>query len=207
MAGPGPALELAIGTGRVALPLAARGVAVEGVDISPEMVARLRAKPGGPAIPVTIGNFVDVPVTGRYRLIFIVLNSLFNVTHQDDLVACFRNMATRLADDGSIVVETFVYDGVRLACRENVRAEGVETDQVVLEVSRRSRSMQTIAESHVILSPKAIRLLPLRTQYAHLGEMDLAAKNAGLRLWERWGDWSRTPFTEGSRRQVSVYRR
>src|SRR3989304_1328483 len=104
----GPALELAIGTGRVALPLAARGIRVDGIDISPAMVAKLRAKPGGDQLAVTIGDFADVPVQGTYRLVFVVFNTLFNLGTQDDQVRCFENVAAHLVDDGSFVVEAFV---------------------------------------------------------------------------------------------------
>src|SRR5205807_9013352 len=105
LAGSGPALELAIGTGRIALPLAARGVRVEGIDISPAMVAQLRSTPGGERIAVTMGDFADVPVGGSYRLIYVVFNSLFNVLTQDDQVRCFENVAAHLTDDGSFVIE------------------------------------------------------------------------------------------------------
>ena len=108
LAGPGPALELAIGTGRIALPLAARGIRVDGVDISPAMVDQLRAKPGGDQLSVTIGDFADVPVSGTYRLIFVVWNTLFNLPTQEDQVRCFENVAAHLTDDGLFVVETFV---------------------------------------------------------------------------------------------------
>ena len=104
----GRVLELAIGTGRIALPLAARGVDIEGIDIAPAMVAKLRAKPGGEKIPVTMGNFADVPVPGSYRLIFVVFNTLFNLLTQDDQVRCFENVAAHLTDDGVFVVEAMV---------------------------------------------------------------------------------------------------
>src|SRR5207248_188158 len=108
LAGGGPALELAIGTGRVALPLAARGLRVDGIDLSPAMLAQLRAKPGGDQIAVTLGDFADVPVPGSYRLVFVVFNTLFNLLTQDDQVRCFQNVAAHLTDDGSFVVEAFV---------------------------------------------------------------------------------------------------
>ena len=108
LAGPGPALELAIGTGRIALPLAARGIRVDGVDISPAMVDQLRTKPGGDQLSVTIGDFADVPVPGTYHLIFVVWNTLFNLLTQEDQVRCFENVAAHLTDDGSFVVEAFV---------------------------------------------------------------------------------------------------
>ena len=108
LAGGGPALELAIGTGRIALPLAARGIRVDGIDFSPAMVAKLRAKAGGDKISVTIGDFADVPVAGTYRLVYVVFNTLFNLLTQDDQVRCFENVAAHLSDDGSFVVEAFV---------------------------------------------------------------------------------------------------
>src|SRR5438067_12123974 len=108
LAGGGPALELAIGTGRVALPLAARGMRVDGIDLSPAMVAQLRAKPGGDQISVTMGDFADVPVQGAYRLVFVVFNTLFNLLTQDDQVRCFENVAAHLTEDGEFVVEASV---------------------------------------------------------------------------------------------------
>ncbi len=108
LAGEGPALELAIGTGRIALPLAERGIHVDGIDISPPMVAKLREKPGGDRLSVTMGDFADVGVPGRYRLIFVVFNTLFNLLTQEDQVRCFENVAAHLDDDGSFVVEAFV---------------------------------------------------------------------------------------------------
>src|SRR5215472_10137051 len=108
LAGGEPVLELAIGTGQVALPLAARGVRVDGIDLSPAMVAKLRAKPGGDQISVTIGDFADVPVPGTYRLVFLVFNTIFNLLTQDDQVRCFENVAAHLTDDGLFVVEAFV---------------------------------------------------------------------------------------------------
>src|SRR5205085_11464281 len=135
LAGGGPALELAIGTGRVALPLAARGLRVDGVDLSPAMVARLRAKPGGDQIAVTIGNFADVPVQGTYRLIFVVFNTLFNLLTQDDQVRCFENVAAHLTDDGSFVVEAFVPTFLtRLRNEQDVNAAAIAVNDVCLDV-------------------------------------------------------------------------
>src|SRR5712691_13229425 len=127
LAGPGPALELAIGTGRIALPLAARGIRVDGVDISPAMVDQLRAKPGGDQLSVTLGGFAAVPVSGTYRLIFVVCNTLFNLLTQEDQVRCFRNVAAHLTDDGSFVVEVFVPAFLcQLRNNQYVDAEAIE---------------------------------------------------------------------------------
>jgi SAM-dependent methyltransferase len=137
LAGGGPALELAIGTGRIALPLAARGVPVDGIDISPAMVERLRQKPGGDRISVTMGNFADVPVPGRYRLVFVVFNTLFNLLAQDAQVRCFENVAAHLTDHGSFVIEAFVPTYLtRLRDDQYVDANAVEVDRVTFDVGR-----------------------------------------------------------------------
>jgi len=202
----GPALELAIGTGRIALPLAARGVSVEGVDISAAMVAKLRAKPGGDRIPVTIGDFADVPVSGTYRLVFVVFNTLFNLLTQEDQVRCFQNVAARLTSDGCFLVEAFVPSFLyRLRNDQYVDAEAIAVDEVRLDVARHDPVKQRLAESHVSLSREGVRLNPIVTRYAWPSELDLMARIAGLRLKERWGGWKREPFTGSSERHVSVF--
>jgi len=204
----GPALELAIGTGRIALPLAARGIEVDGIDLSPAMVDQLRAKPGGDRIPVTIGDFADVPVPGTYRLVFVVFNTLFNLLTQDDQVRCFENVAAHLTDDGTFVVEAFVPSFLhRLRDHQYVDAEAVGIDAVRLDVGRHDPVAQLLDESHVSLSPAGVRLTPIVTRYAWPSELDLMARLAGLRLAERWGGWSREPFDAASRLHVSVYGR
>jgi len=208
LAGGGPALELAIGTGRIALPLAARGVHVDGIDLSPAMVARLRAKPGGDQISVTMGDFAEVPVPGAYRLIFVVFNTLFNLLTQDDQVRCFENVAAHLTDDGSFVVEAFVPTFLtRLRNDQYVDAEAIGVDQVRLDVGRHDPVTQHLDESHVVLSGEGVRLYPIVTRYAWPSELDLMARIAGLRLKDRWAGWNREPFTSTSSMHVSVYGR
>jgi SAM-dependent methyltransferase len=208
LAGPGPALELAIGTGRIALPLAARGIRVDGVDISPAMVDQLRAKPGGDQLSVTIGDFADVPVPGTYRLIFVVWNTLFNLLTQEDQVRCFENVAAHLTDDGSFVVEAlvpaFLY---RLRNNQHVDAEAIEVDEVRLDVLRHDAATQMLEESHVSLSRAGVRLNPVVQRYAWPSELDLMARIAGLRLKGRSGGWDREPFNSSSSWHVSVYGR
>jgi SAM-dependent methyltransferase len=207
LAGGGPALELAVGTGRIALPLAAREIRVDGVDISPAMVARLRAKPGGDQISVTIGDFADVPVPGTYRLIFVVFNTMFNLLTQEDQVRCFENVAAHLTDDGSFVIEAgspaFLY---RLRDDQYVDAEAIEVDAVRLDVLRHDPVKQLLVESHVSISRTGVHLNPIVQRYAWPAELDLMARIAGLRLKERWDGWNREPFT-GKRNVVSVYGR
>jgi SAM-dependent methyltransferase len=208
LAGEGPALELAVGTGRIALPLAARGIRVDGVDLSPAMVAKLRAKPGGEDLSVTMGDFADVPVEGTYRLIFVVFNTLFNLLTQEDQVRCFQNVAKHLTDDGCFVVEAFVPSYLtRLRDDQYVDAEQVGVDHVVFDVGRHDPVTQRLDESHVVLSASGLRLFPIVTRYAWPSELDLMARLAGLHLKDRWGGWEREPFTASSRNHVSVYGR
>lgn len=208
LAGAGPALELAIGAGRIALPLAAQGIRVDGVDFSPAMLRQLRSMPGGDAIAVTLGDFADVPVSGTYRLIFVVWNSLFNLLSQDEQVRCFQNVARHLADDGAFVVEAYVPAFLyRLRNDQHVDAEAINVDEVRLDVLRHDAANQMLEESHVSLSPAGIRLNPVVQRYAWPSELDLMARIAGLQLKQRWADWNRTPFISSSSAHVSVYGR
>jgi SAM-dependent methyltransferase len=208
LAGCGPALELAIGTGRIALPLAGRGVRVDGIDISAPMVAKLRAKPGGDQISVTMGDFSEVPVPGSYRLIYVVYNTLFNLLTQEGQVRCFENVAAHLADDGSFVVEAFVPTYLtRLRDDQYVDAEAIGVDEVRLDVGRHDPVTQLLSESHVHLSREGVRLYPIVTRYAWPSELDLMARIAGLRLMDRWAGWKQEPFTSTSTAHVSVYGR
>ncbi len=204
----GPVLELAIGTGRIGLPLAARGVRVDGVEQSAAMVARLRAKPGGKQIAVTMGDMADVPVSGSYRLVFVVYNTLYNLLTQDAQVRCFENVARHLTDDGVFLVEAAVPSAVdRLRDDQYVDAEAVELDKVTLDVGRYDRVTQLLDECHVTLTREGVRLAPIVTRFVWPSEMDLMARIAGLRLHRRWAGWRGEPFDARSTRHVSVYGR
>jgi SAM-dependent methyltransferase len=205
----GPALELAIGTGRIALPLAARGITVDGIDISQPMVDRLRAKPGGERLNVVIGDFADVPVAGRYPLIYLVFNTLFNLLTQDDQVRCFENVAAHLDDDGVFVVEAFVPAWLhRLPGNQYVKTDFIETREVGLDVARHDPVNQRLEENHIGLSATyGLRFNPIVCRYSWPSELDLMARIAGLRLRERWGGWDRQAFTADSGNCVSVYGR
>ncbi|HEU5271213.1 MAG TPA: class I SAM-dependent methyltransferase [Jatrophihabitans sp.] len=209
LAGAGPALELAVGTGRIAIPLAATGVRLAGIDFSEPMLAKLRAKPGGERIEVTVGDFAEVAVEGSFRLIYLVFNTLFNLLGQDDQVRCFRNVARHLTADGVFVVEAFTPGYLyRLREHQYVDAEDVQGRRITLDVGRHDPVSQTLTESHVVLTPEhGVRLYPIVTRYAWPSELDLMARIAGLRLRERWGDWRRGEFTADSRLHVSVYER
>jgi len=208
LANGGPALELAIGTGRVALPLAARGIRVDGIDLSPAMVAKLRAKPGGDQLAVTMGDFADVPVAGAYPLVYLVFNTLFNLLTQDEQVRCFMNVAAHLTEDGVFVVEAFTPTYLtRLRDNQYVDAESIGVNEVWLDVGRHDPVKQLLVESHVALSGAGVRVYPIVCRYAWPSELDLMARIAGLRLKDRWGGWNGEPFTGDSRSHVSVYGR
>jgi hypothetical protein len=204
----GPALELAIGTGRIGLPLAARGIRVDGIEQSAAMVARLRAKPGGDNIAVTMGDMADVPVSGSYRLVFVVFNTIYNLLTQEDQVRCFENVASHLTDDGVFLVEALVPGSLyRLRDDQYVDAEAVEVDRVTLDVGRFDPVTQVLDESHVTLGPHGVRVSPIVTRYIWPSELDLMARIAGLRLRQRWAEWNGEPFDRRSTRHVSVYGR
>lgn len=204
----GPALELAIGTGRIALPLAAAGIRVDGIDIAPAMIAQLRTQPGGEQIAVTLGDFAGVAVPGAYRLIYIVWNTFFNLLTQDEQVRCFQNVAAHLDDEGVFVVETYVPAFLyRLHNNQYVEAEAIQIDEVRLDVLRHDAAAQIIEESHVTLSAAGVHLNPVVQRYAWPSELDLMARLANLRLRSRWGGWNQEPFTADSALHVSVYAR
>jgi SAM-dependent methyltransferase len=207
LAAGGRILELAIGTGRMALPLAARGLSVQGIDASPEMVAKLREKAGGDAIPVTIGDFADVGVDGAFDLVFLVFNTLFNLTSQDDQLRCFQNVARHLTPRGVFVVEAFVPDLSGFVDGRALRTVHVTTDSVYLEASVHDPVAQIVHYQYIEISQGGVRLYPVPMRYAWPAELDLMARLAGLELRERWGGWDRSPFTAKSSSHVSVYAR
>jgi hypothetical protein len=172
------------------------------------MVAKLRAKPGGDQVAVTIGDFAAVPVAGAYPLIYLVYNTLFNLLTQDDQVRCFENVAAHLTEDGSFVVEAYVPAYLtRLRSDQYVDAEAIEVDEVTFDVGRHDPVKQLYYESHVVLSREGVRLFPIVNRYAWPSELDLMARIAGLRLKERWANWNREPFTATSTSHVSVFGR
>jgi len=202
----GPVLELAIGTGRVALPLAARGLVVEGVEASAEMVARMRAKPGGEQIPVAIGDMADVPVTGPFRLVYLVFNTLFNLVNADRQAECFRNVAGVLAPGGAFVLEAFVPDPADFDRDEQVQVRAVTEDSVTIRVHRYDRGAQQFIRQTVTFDNEGVHLKPFAMRYCWPDQMDVMAEQAGLALAERYADWHRRPFDADSKDHISVYR-
>jgi SAM-dependent methyltransferase len=207
LAGDGRVLELAIGTGRVAVPLAGRGVAVEGVDASEAMVARLRAKPGGGQIPVVIGDMAQVLVDGPFRLVYLVFNTLFGLLSQARQADCFRSVARVLGPGGAFVIECFVPDLARFDRGQRVQAVAVTEDSATIEVSRHDVALQRVTSQIITLDGQGVHLGPVALRYSWPGELDLMAAAAGLRLAGRYGDWDRRPFDSGSAKHISVYQR
>ena len=204
LAGTGRVLELGIGTGRLALPLAARGIAVHGVDTSRAMVRRLRAKPGGESIDVTIGDFSVTRAVGTFSLVYLVFNTIMNLTTQEDQVACFSTAAAQLEPGGCFLTEVMVPD---------LRLLPPGQTAVPFEISPARWAFDTYEVATQAMSSHYIELdetgqgrysaIPFR--YVWPAELDLMAQLAGMRLRERWGGWDREPFTSESRRHVSVW--
>jgi SAM-dependent methyltransferase len=193
----GGALELAIGTGRIALPLAQRGVPVAGIDLSEDMVAQLRKKPGGDEIPVAIGDYATTRVDGTFSLAYIVFNSINNNTTQDGQVATFENAAAHLDPGGCFVVEVGVPKAQRLSVFD-VSETHVGVDEFDAE------TQHSVSHHFSLIDGRWERIsMPFRSVYP--AELDLMARIAGMRLRERWSDWNREPFTSESRKHVSVW--
>lgn len=205
LAGKGPALELGIGTGRIALPLVEKGVEIHGLDASPSMIEQLRAKPGGDRITITQGNFAAVPVPGKFGLIYIVFNTFFMLGSQEEQVQCFRNVAQHLAPGGCFVIEAFVPDVTRFSGGQVNWAQKVTTEKVLLDVGMHERAEQRVVSQKIVITEGNIRLYPAQMRYAYPPEMDLMAQLAGLRLRERWSNWKREPFTSESGQHISIY--
>ena len=203
----GRALELGVGTGRVALPLSGRGVEVHGIDASAAMVERLRAKPGGERIPVALGDFAEVGVEGEFALVYVVFNTFFALLSQESQVRCFRNVARRLSPGGVFLVEAFVPDVARYEGGQVNRATEVTADRVVYDVARHDPARQYVTGQSVVVTDGRVRLYPVQLRYAWPSELDLMARLAGLRLRGRWGGWRREEFTARSEKHVSVYER
>jgi SAM-dependent methyltransferase len=204
IAGTGKVLELGIGTGRVAIPLAARGIAVHGIEASEAMLERMRAKAGGADIPVTLGDFTNVAVEGEYALIYIVFSTLYGLLTQDAQLACVRNAAARLASGGVFVVEGFVPDPTRFDRDQRVQVNRIEPTRVDLLFSRHDPVGQRVASQQVVVGAQGMQLYPVEVRYVWPSELDLMAQLAGLRLRERWGDWRRGRYT-GIGAHVSMY--
>ena len=204
LAGDGRALEFGIGDGRIAIPLAERGVEVAGIDVSADQVRRLRSKPGGSAIDVTVDDMTSAVVSGTYSLVYVVFNTIFNLRTQDDQVRCFENAARHLDDHGAFVVETVV-PSAWTDEHEYVRPRWIGREGVGINVCRYEPVTQVLVENLVRLSGNGISSRAGAYRLIWPSEMDLMARLAGLRLSQRWAGWNKEPFTADSTMHVSVY--
>ena len=205
LAGDGPALEFAIGTGRVAIPVSQRGVSVHGIDISEPMVAQMRAKPGGDAVPVTIGDIAATRVPGEFQLVYIPFNTITNLMTQEAQVACFQNAAAHLVPGGYFVIEVFLPELQRLNPGERYLPFTVDPEH--LGFDEYDVLNQICTSHHYFVRERGVQYFASRHRYAWPSEYDLMARIAGLTLHERWSDWNRAPFTGESKGHISVWRK
>lgn len=203
LAGGGRALEFGIGTGRIALPLAQRGVPVHGIDLSEAMVAKLRAKPGGADIGVTIGDFATTSVSGPFSVAYLVYNSINNLVTQPEQVACFRNAAAHLEPGGCFVIEVGVPGLQRLPPGETLLAFRVSDTHWGIDAY--DVATQGLTSHHLRIVGGRTERFSIPFRYAWPAELDLMAQLAGMTLRERWGGWRREPFTSTSTRHISVW--
>jgi SAM-dependent methyltransferase len=199
----GKALELGIGTGRIALPLAQRGIPVHGIDLSEAMVAKLRAKPGSEHIGVTIGDFASARVDGTFTVAYLVVNTIMNLTTQEEQVACFRNVAAHLEPGGCFVIEVLVPRLQRLPPGETFQVFDVSPAHVGIDEYDVVR--QGLVSHHYWIEDGGVEVLSPPFRYVWPSELDLMAQLAGMTLRERWADWSREDFTSESEKHVSVW--
>jgi SAM-dependent methyltransferase len=203
LAGDGAALELGIGTGRIAIPLSRRGVPVHGIDLSEAMVARLRAKPSTERIGVTIGDFATTTVEGRFSVAYLVFNTIMNLTTQDEQVACFRNVASHLEPGGCFVVEVGLPDLRRLPPGETIRPFAVTETR--LGFDEYDVATQGLISHHYTVTDGNLEIRSIPFRYVWPSELDLMARLAGMTPRSRWSGWNREPFTDDSRKLVAVW--
>lgn len=202
----GAVLEFGIGTGRIALPLAARGLVVEGIDGSPEMVQRLRRRPGGESVRVEIGDFTTTTMDRRYAVVVLAYDTINALPSQEAQVQTFVNAAAHLLPGGVFLVENWVPDVAGFHRGRAVRAHEQADRHVIVEVAELHPAEQRIRATRLAFTADGVRLLPVEHRYVWPGELDLMARLAGLALEQRWQDWSRTPFTDASTTYVAAYR-
>jgi SAM-dependent methyltransferase len=202
----GRVLELGIGTGRVALPLAARGLDVVGVDVSDAMLDRLRAKPGADRIRIVKGDFTSAIAGDGFSVAFVAFNTFFAIASFEKQKACFANVSKQLRrGGGTFAIECFVPDPSRFEGGQALRTGGMTAERVVLEATRYDRNAQTLDAQLIVISTSGTRLIPLQLRYCYPTELDLMAELAGMRLRERHASWARAPFTQTSMNHVSIY--
>lgn len=206
LAGEGPALELGVGTGRVALPLANAGIEVHGIDSSEHMLRILRGKPGGDALSVVNGTMGDFDLGRRFPLIYAVFNTFFSLLTQDEQVACFECVARHLQPGGTFLMQAFVPDPVRFDLRnQRIAVESTGADHLQVDATTHDPVDQRVDNLHVLVDGGKVTLYPVKIRYTHVSELDLMARIAGLILRERWADWDRSTFPSSKGNHISVW--
>ena len=203
LANGGSALEFGIGTGRIALPLSQNGIKVHGIDLSPDMIAQLQSKPGADSIDVTIGSFSEMKVNQTFQLVFLIFNTITNLTTQDEQVDCFRNAAAHLETGGCFVIETFIPELRLLPHGETIRPH--QFDQSRFDFDEYNVATQELISYHYTNVDGVFKGHSIPFRYVWPSELDLMARLAGMKLRERWSDWSRQPFTNESVSHISVW--
>ena len=201
----GKLLELAIGTGRIALPLAQMGFDVTGIEGSPDMVAKMREKPGSDGIRTVIGDIADVDITGEFDHAFLVFNTLFSLRSQEAQIRCFANTAKRLKPGGTFLIETFVPNFTGFTENQRVKTKHLDMNSVWIEAVTNDPVNQVFEFQRIRITQDGTKLVPLPMRYAYPPELDLMARLAGLQLKHRWGGWDKSAFTAESKFHVSVY--
>ena len=205
LAGNGPILELGVGTGRIALPLQERGFHVKGIDASKAMIKQLKNKPGGTALPVTIGDFSEVPIEGKFSLVYAAAGTFFELPDQDAQLRCFENVAKHLMPGGRFAFDSLVPEISRLGGSSGARLLPSTDEQTIVQFRQFDVAEQRYTSHYLIFADEGVRRMRVRFRYAWPGELDLMARITGLRLVERTGTWDGAPFTNSSAYHVSVY--
>lgn len=201
----GHALELGIGTGRVALPLQKRGVKVYGIDGSEAMVSKLKAKPDGADIEIVMGSFDEIETDEQFDLIYVIFNTFYALLTQEEQVRAFRSVADHLSAGCVFIIEAFVPDLSRYDKNQTVRVVQLREDRVQIDVAQHDALHQQITSQHIFLSNEGVKLYPVKLRYAWPSEFDLMANLAGLSLKDRWASWPKDAFTQDSQKHISVY--
>ncbi|HEX5936112.1 MAG TPA: class I SAM-dependent methyltransferase [Actinomycetota bacterium] len=206
LVGEGPALELGIGTGRIAIPLSEAGVEVHGIDASESMLAVLRAKTGGDRLATTLGDFAGFSLQTTFELVYVVFSTFFVLLTQEEQLSSFRAVSAHLSEGGAFVMQAFVPDASRFETDgQRVSVEWLEVDELSLEASTHDPFAQRVETGHVVIRDGSVRMYPVRIRYAYPSELDLMARLAGLRLRERWSGWGREPYPSQNWTHVSVW--
>ena len=207
LAGSGRVLELAVGTGRVALPLAKLGLEVHGIDASQHMLDKLHEKPGAESLTTSICDMANVEAPGTYDFVYLIFNTITNLTTQEDQVSCFKSVAKLLNPGGAFLIENFIQDLTLFKDHQYTRTLEIEVDGAVLDMGKHDLVNQLVECQRVVINAQGTQMRPLPYRYVWPQELDLMAELAGMHLEHRWGDWDKSPFTRDSRKHVSLYKK